>query len=223
VVRIGLCCGPGERIRALELGFDYVEHPAAAAEHSETTNLFFPTDVRIYGPDADGLGRGKAIIRAAAPRGVRLMVLGSGDVRTGGSEAEFYDLAANLDRFAQTLDMRVAPENLNSGETDVGTSLPVLARALAARGAPFTADTYHAQVEAGVPRAGLDFWREQVPFAPAHVHFASFDRRVPSEDDRSLRAFAARLRELGYEGRASLECTRDGVPDPGPIRRIFRR
>ena len=220
-MRLGLCCIPSEAPAALAAGYDYVELPANSTEPSETTNLFFPGDVRLYGPGADGLARGKAIIEAGAARGVRVMVLGSGGVRRGGPEAEFYDLAAALDRHAQSLGLRVAPESLNPGETDVATSLPDMARALAARGAPYTADSYHALVESGTPDGGLAFWREQMPLAPIHVHFAPYDRRVPTGREHSLKTFFARLRELGYDGRASLECTRNGVPDPAPLRRLF--
>lgn len=219
-MRLGLCCRPEEGPQALALGYDYVEYPASAAEPSEATNLFFPGDVRLY---EDGISAGRAIVEAAAGRGVRIMVLGSGGVRRApegmmDAEARFVRLAAELDRFAQTLGLRVAPESLNATETNVGNSLPDLARALAEEGAPYTADAYHALVETGTENADLDFWREQMPFGPLHVHFAARDRSVPQPDDAALRAFFARLRELGYEGRASLEAHRDGIPDPAPLR-----
>ena len=220
-MRLGLCCTPSEGPQALALGYDYVEYPANAKEPSEATNLFFPGDVRLYGPGADGLERGKAIVEAGAARGVQIMVLGSGGVRKGGPEKEFYDLAAALDRHAQTLGLRLAPESLNPEETDVATRLPDMARELEKRGAPYTADSYHALVEANTPDGGPEFWREQLPFAPIHVHFAPFDRSVPTGEEESLKTFFARLRELGYDGRASLECKRDGIPSPAPLRRLF--
>ena len=204
-------------------GYDYVEYPASSVEPSEATNLFFPPETRLY---EEGLRKGIEIVEAAAKRGVAIMVLGSGGVRrapegTVDADRRFVAIAAELDRFARTLGLRVAPESLNPGETNVGNSLPELARALAAEGAPFTADSYHALVERDVRDADLDFWREQIPLAPLHAHFAPFDRSVPTPDDASLRAFFARLRELGYDGRASLECHRDGVPDPAPLRALL--
>lgn len=222
-MRIGLCCTPQDGPAALAAGYDYVEYPATSEEPSEATNLFYPPDVRLY---EDGLPRGMGIIEAAAARGVKVMVLGSGGVRRApegmaDADARFVALAADLDRFAQTLGLRVAPESLNPSETNVGTSLPDLARALRAEGAPYTADSYHALVETETRDADLDFWREQVPFAPLHVHFAPYDRSIPLGDEPSLLSFFARLRELAYEGRASLECHRDGVPDPAPLRRLF--
>ena len=227
-MRLGLCCTQEEGPTALAMGYEYVEYGASATEPSETTYLFFPGDVTMYGPEADALPRGKAIIDAASRRGVRLMALGSGDVRRAPkgmalAEAEeiFYDLAAALDHHAQGYGMRVAPESLHPAETNVGTSLLDLARELAARGAPYTADSYHALREREVRVGDLDFWREQVPFAPAHVHLGGYERGVPTADDPSLRAFAARLREVGYVGRASLECKRKGIPDPEPLRRLF--
>ncbi len=206
-------------------GYDYIEFPANSKESSETTNLFYPSEVRMY---EEGLPRGIKIIEAAASRGVQVMVLGSGGVRRApegmiDAEARFVSLAADLDRFAQTLGLRVAPESLNFGETNVGNSLPDLALALAAENAPYTADSYHALVETGTrdDEADLAFWREQIPFAPLHVHFAPFARNVPTGEEPSLHSFFARLRELGYDGRASLECVREGIPDPTPIRRLL--
>jgi len=227
-MRIGLCCDPSEGPAALEAGYDYVEYGAAATVPSETTFLFFPGDVKIYGPDADALERGKAIIDAAAARGVQLMALGSGGVRRApegmrieDAEEIFYDLAAALDQYAQTLGLRVAPESLHPSETNVGTSLPALARSLHARSCSYTADTYHALRQTNTPEADVDFWRWQVPYIPAHVHLGPYDRSVPKGDDVSLRAFAVRLAELGYDGRASLECRREGIPDPQQIRALF--
>ena len=225
-MRLGLCCNPSEGPAALAAGYDYVEYPANATEPSETTNLFFPPETRMY---EHGLPKGKGIIEAASKRGVRIMVLGSGGVRRApegmaDAEARFVALAAELDRFAQTLGMRVAPESLNPSETNVGNSLPDLARALAAEGAPYTADSYHGLVETGTQDADadLEFWREQVPIKPLHVHFAPFARNVPTGDEPSLISFFARLRELGYDDRASLECLRgDAIPDPAPIRRLL--
>ncbi len=222
-MRLGLCCTPAEGPAALAAGYDYVEYPAASSEPSEVTNLFYPPDVRMYD---DGLSRGIKIIEAAAKRGVQVMVLGSGGVRRAPEsmddvERRFVGLAAELDRFAQTLGLRVAPESLNPGETNVGNSLPDLAQALAAENAPFTADSYHALVETETRDAEIDFWRDQMPLKPLHVHFAPFDRSVPRAEDSTLRAFFARLRELDYDGRASLECHRDGIPDPEPLRRLF--
>lgn len=227
-MRIGLCCDPSEGPAALAAGYDYVEFGAAATEPSETTFLFFPSDVKIYGPEADALERGKAIIDRAVARGVQLMALGSGGVRRApegmaieDAEEIFYDLAAALDAYAQTLGIRVAPESLDPVETTVGTSLPDLAEALHQRGCSYTADTYHALRQTDTPVADLEFWRWQVPYKPAHVHLGPYDRSVPKGDDPSLRAFAARLRELGYDGRASLECRREGIPDVSALRELF--
>ena len=240
-MRLGLCCDPTEGPAALARGYDYVEYPAAATEPSETTYLFFPPGLRLYDDlfrtSQEALTIALERIVAASSRGVQIMALGSGNQRRAdlnvmpeSSDAflierfgrTFYDLAAALDRHAQTLGLRVAPESLGPEETNVGTSLPDLARALAERGVGYTADSYHALRERNVREADLDFWRAQIPFAPSHVHFGAYERDVPAPDDPSMRAFFARLRELGFDGRASLECKRDGIPDPAPLRRLFR-
>ena len=227
-LRLGLCCRPEEASAALAAGYDYVELPASSAKPSETTNLFFSGEVDLYGPSADGLAKGIAVVDAGVARGVEIMVLGSGGARRcpeglsiPEAERRFYDLVSSLDRHAREHGVRVAPESLNPAETNIATSLPDMAQELQARGVAYTADSYHALVEKGTPEGGVEFWREQVPFAPIHVHFAPFDRSVPTGDEGSLMTFFARLAELGYDGRASLECRRDGIPDPASIRRLF--
>ena len=233
-MRLGLCCSPEEADAALAMGYDYVELPASATIPSETTNLFFPSGAKIYlqplVPSPDAFDLGKELIDAASGRGVEVMVVGSGAVRRSPDEkwrfeyeSGFYMLVKLLDEYADRYGIRIAPESLNPEETDVATSLPEMARALDARGVGFTADSYHALVETGTPdeEADLEFWRAQVPFAPLHVHFAPYERSIPTGDEPSLRWFFARLRETGYDGRASLECLRDGIPDPAPLRRLF--
>ena len=50
-------------------------------------------------------------------------------------------------------------------------------------------------------------WAEQIPFAPAHIHIGDLPRNYPKAADPMMQGFARRIKELGYDGRISLECS----------------
>lgn len=225
-MHFGLCCAPEEAPAAIAAGFDYVELPgwllpAREAEYAglkcEATNLFFPPGTELYGIDeANLLAQAQARMWAASRVGVRVMVIGSGAARRSTpekppepAEASFVNIVGQLQRSAPPA-LGLAPESLCLAETDVGTSLPDLARALAVQGVGFTADAYHVLREAedeGYDPSDPWFWETQLPCAPTHVHLANRRREVPDPDDCDLIGFVRRLENLGFEGRVSLECS----------------
>jgi hypothetical protein len=107
----------------------------------------------------------------------------------------------------------IAPEGLNRSETDLGTDTGSFANILAYYGIPYTADAYHILKEwdfdgreGGLSAPSEEYWAAQLPFAPVHAHIADLpDRFAPKADDLMLSGFFRRLKELGYEGRVSLE------------------
>jgi sugar phosphate isomerase/epimerase len=192
------------------------------------TNVFFPGSIKLFGPEKTPyLEYARMVIARAAAAGVRLMVLGSGASRTAPagldpleSEAQFVSIAEELDGIAQSHGMRIAPESLGREETNVGTDLGRLARALNERGVGYTADAFHVlrewRKESSDPAPSTDFWREKLPFPPSHVHFASERARTLEPDDPHLVGFFSRLRELGYDGRVSFEGELGGM-GPGEL------
>lgn len=225
-MKFGLCCDAQHAPIALSAGFDYVELPAHRLRDLdcpptlpiESTNLFFPGNVKLFDPKSpSAILVGIETIEQAAAFGVRTMVIGSGGTRnapegvdTDEGELKFCDVVAELQRFANQFDIRLAPESLNRSETNVGNSLVQLACRLQERGVGYTADAYHVLYEwkaenpdTSVPDRGL--WEEQLPFAPTHIHVADLDRHPPRANDPQLAGFVARLSELGYNGRVSLE------------------
>ena len=120
------------------------------------------------------------------------------------AELRFVQIASELSRMAARHHVVVAPESLNATETNVGNDLGILAEALLEAGVGYTADSYHVLRETN-PGHEAD-WKSQLPHPPAHVHVADAERHFPSPEDPAVRAFAARLRELGYDSRVSLEC-----------------
>lgn len=113
-------------------------------------------------------------------------------------------------------DIKIAPESLNRDETNVGTDCGSFAQILKEGGIGYTADFYHILKEwdfdgreGGRDYPTDEFWANQLPFAPLHVHVAQLDGRLaPQPNDPMLEGGFARLRELGYQGRFSLECNR---------------
>jgi sugar phosphate isomerase/epimerase len=228
-VRFGLCCGLAEADDALAAGFDYIELPASQllenrAEYArlapEATNLFFPGAMRLYGPEkGEYMAYAREVVPAAAEVGVRTMVIGSGAARKcpegmqlDRAEAAFVRIASEITDIAEPLGLIIAPESLNRTETNVCNDLGSMAANLRTLGVAYTADSYHVISEwvfdghEGPPTMG--FWRDQVPYLPAHVHLGSRDRVDPLPDDPDLEGFVKRLFELGYDGRVSLECRR---------------
>ncbi|MBS1702541.1 MAG: hypothetical protein JST12_12820 [Armatimonadetes bacterium] len=112
-----------------------------------------------------------------------------------------------------------APESLERSETNVGTDCATFSRVLAKHKIGYTADAFHIlhEWDANGREGGLDtpskeFWADQLPHKPTHLHLAQLEgRRFPQPNDSMLEGFFARLRELGYDDRVSLEC-RDFEP-----------
>ncbi|MEZ0326535.1 MAG: sugar phosphate isomerase/epimerase family protein [Fimbriimonas sp.] len=239
-MRFGLCCGLGEADGALEAGFDYVELPAQqllANEpefvrlRPEATNLFFPGTIKLFGPEKTPyLDYAREVIERAARVGVSVMVVGSGGSRRApegvapaDAEAQFARVAAELAEIAEPLGIQIAPESLNRSETNVGNNLGKFAQSLRDLGVGYTADSYHVISEwvfdGNEPAAPLEHWRDQVPYLPTHVHFGDRARVDPTPGDPDVELFVQRLKELGYDGRVSLECKRRS---PGDLARALR-
>lgn len=192
----------------------------------ETTNVFFPGAIKLFGDERTPYEEyAKRAIARAAEVGVKIMVVGSGVSRRApeGSDAptmdaEFADIVANMQRIASPYGIAMAPESLTRLETNVGNDLGRLARLLKERGVAFTADSFHVLKEwefdtegegsgtrDGGPSAA--HWEDQIPFAPAHIHIGDLPRNYPKAADPMMQGFANRIKELGYDGRISLECS----------------
>lgn len=229
-MRFGVCCGIEDADVVLGAGFDYLELGASSLGEDprryeglpvEATNLFFPNAVKLFGREATPyLDVARATVDRAARLGVQTMVIGSGASRKAPdgvdmevAEREFLLIAASIGDHAKQYGITIAPESLNRSETNIGNDLGCLARGLRYAGVGYTADSYHVLYEwhedfpiEPYPRA--EHWAEQLPFAPSHVHIADLPRHAPRPNDLMVQGFAARLHELGYDGRVSLEYRR---------------
>ena len=210
----------------LDAGFDYVELGAGALFDEpklyeglplEATNLFFKPGIVLFGDQKTPyLGYAERVVHAAANLGARVMVIGSGNARMAPegydveeANQEFADKVASIAEIARPLGVMIAPESLNRTETNVANDLGQLAEAMVARRLGYTADVYHVLQEWKQPdRPTGEYWKEQVPYRPSHVHFADLPRYVPAPDDPDVLAFLKRLVELGYDDRISFEGNR---------------
>ncbi|MBS1704647.1 MAG: sugar phosphate isomerase/epimerase [Armatimonadetes bacterium] len=219
MIRFGVCVPYNLVTSALRLGADYAEVPGhSAAEFVaqqqdqlpssiEATNLFFPEGYNLFSdPEGKIVAHAKTAIAAASKLGVKVMVLGSGGARRAPAEMDpdealekFVLWAYQLDDLAAQFKMRVAPESLSPEETNVGTELRPLAHLLLHKGLAFTADSRHILRE-------LTTISKAIPATPIHVHLAMPDGSPPRAHSLELQSFAARLLDLGYSGRVSLEC-----------------
>lgn len=240
-MRFGICTGLGSIDEALSAGFDYVEVPLkdlvdAPDLHAykdrgiETTNLFFPERHRIVGPVfSDYASYAHRALERAALVGVRLAVLGSGGARRAEpyrpeAEAEFLEVAVELDLMGQSFGIRICPESLNGRETNVANDLAILAKHLQKFAVGYAADAYHVIQESFAQGISPD-WITQLPLAPSHVHVASESRSIIDPDSTVMQGFRDRLRDLEYKGRISFEGNTSGwtmTQILEPMRKLFQ-
>ena len=229
-MRFGVCCGLEDTGVVLDAGYDYVELGAHTLRDEtdpyfglpiEATNLFFSGSIRLFGSDATPyLDVARLTVDRAAHLGVKTMVIGSGGARKAPdgtdlciAENEFLLIAAAIQDHAKQYSITIAPESLNRKETNIGNDLGRFASCLKFAGVGYTADSYHVLSEwkAEDPRESApsaDYWADQIPFAPSHVHIANLPRFAPKPEDPMMQGFVHRLLELGYDGRVSLEYRR---------------
>jgi len=209
----------------------------------EATNVFFPCSIKLVGPNRTPfLDYARRTVERAASVGVQVMVIGSGGSRSAPdgydpleAEAEFVEAAAAVQEIARPFGIVIAPESLTRLETNVGNDLGRLARTLRSKSVAYTADSFHVLKEWALDLGGEStpvegpsesYWRDQIPFAPAHIHIGDLPRNAPKADDPMMQGFARRIRELGYEARISLECRLGEIEEELPaalreLRRLF--
>jgi sugar phosphate isomerase/epimerase len=231
---IGICVSP-EAVSKLPAGFDFTEASAAAtlAGHDPSPdavdlkglaelepvvrafNCFLPGDLKVVGREIqkDGVEAYVATTLArAAAVGAELMVFGSGRSRSvpGGfaRSAAWDQLAWFLERCADHAEehgLTIAIEPLNTNECNIlntYTESVMLAREVNRPSIKVLADTWHFAVE--------DEPLDDILEAPewlAHVHLAdSPGRGHPGSGSYPFDRLFAILREIGYDGRVSIEC-----------------
>jgi sugar phosphate isomerase/epimerase len=218
---------------SLEEDFKVTEYQAFKPE---VCNLFLVPESRLFSADppfrgTTGFNHFRNIFLRTQKLKIDLIVFGSGNQRRCpenltwplpvdenhlwyGLTSPEAAIGARTADWQEKYNTVIAVESLNRSETNVGNDCGSLAIELAKHDVPFTADAYHILYEwnangreGGKEAPSREFWAKQIPFAPAHVHVAQLEGRLaPKSDDAMLKDFFARLAELGYDGRVSLEC-----------------
>jgi len=233
-IPIGICLSP-DKVPALAPGYDYLELSVSASlmaleaddiyatRWAELENLrprirafncFVPGEVKLVGPTVDWEQVEiyvERALRRAANLGGDVVVFGSGGARAiperypralaWGQLVRFLNLCADQ---AAIHDVTIAIEPLNQAECNIiNTYLEgvQLAKDVARAEVRVLADIYHFMMEAE-PLQDI----EKEPDWLAHVHLADTGRLWPGSGSYPLERLFAILKEVGYQGRASVEC-----------------
>jgi len=185
-----------------------------------SANSFFHSYIKLVGPDRNEaviLGYADTVFRRAHLAGLRIVVLGSGDARRIPegydrklAREEFVDVARKMAVIAKRYDITIAMENLNSGETNFGTSLAEVVGIVREVNNPrfrATADLYHMLRESEPPSSIALAGKYLV-----HCHIAeNKDRARPGKNGEDFRPYFNAMRLIGYKGLIMMEC---GWTDP---------
>lgn len=209
-----------------EAGYDYIELSLAAQKIEARPqplrsplpvlafNRFFPTGLRIVGPDVDDARLEDYLACASAfmaDAGAKIAVMGSAGARNVPAGFERVRAEAQilrtLDRCADHLKgtgITLVIEPLNRGESNIINSVAegvAFARRVNRPEVRVLADFYHMD-EDDEPLGTLREHRDWL----AHIHTADTGRRNPGSGSYDHDRFFGLLREIGYDGMISAEC-----------------
>lgn len=233
-MKFGVCGKQPQFAAAAAAGLDYFELPLAKIRDldegqlaqmrselkdlslpAECCNQFFHGATDLYGDEAAVLRDAAENLTLATSFGCEIAVVGSGKAR---AVPEGMEKAEAEDRFLRIMDrvgsmaadhgIKIAIEPLNYGETNLintVTECMEFCRRLGNANVGCLVDFFHFY------RNGEDLndLNKLRPGELLHAHLArpNPDRGAPQpEDDETLKAWAAKLREIGYDRRLSLEC-----------------
>lgn len=232
-LRLGICAGP-ERTPLVAGVYDYIELPTSALSPLEedeafaprmemlkalslpvrALNVFIPREIKLVGEavDRDLIERYvNTAIRRAGALGVETIVFGSGGARQvpegfprEKAWAQLVDFLHLCAEQAREYGITLAIEPLNKKESNIlNTYLEgvALAREVDLPEVRVLADLYHF-MEDGEPLEDI----AQAPEWLCHVHVADSDRRHPGTGIYPLPELFALLRQVGYQGKVSVEC-----------------
>ncbi|MDN5277750.1 MAG: hypothetical protein PWR01_1715 [Clostridiales bacterium] len=238
-MKIGVCTGV-ENIKKMEdIGFDYIEPSVVSIAKMndeefnaamnlvdgsnikcEAFNVLFPGNIRLTGPEVEEGGIKDYLERAFARvsrLGAKVIVFGSGGARKipdGWSREEAWKQLVRIARIAGDVaaeyGLTIAMEPLNTSETNILNSVEEGLRFVTDVGhthVKLLADFYHMRRE----NENMDVL-VKAGSTIAHLHIANSNGRVCPLDrsEDVYDAFFQKLKEVGYQGRISIEA---GIKD----------
>jgi sugar phosphate isomerase/epimerase len=239
-MKLGWCAPLCDAGLVKQAGFDYIELPLAAQDFSAKVesplpvgafNYFFPKDMRIVGPEVDAARLDDYLARASAlmaSAGAKAAVMGSAWARNvpegfERARAEEQILRA-LDRCADHLKgsgVTLAIEPLYRKESNIINSVAEgvsFARRVNRPEIRVLADFFHMDEE----NEPLETLREHRDWI-VHIHLADTGRRNPGTGSYDYDRFFGLLKEIGYGGLMSAECTIDNPAVDMPHSHAFLR
>jgi sugar phosphate isomerase/epimerase len=232
-MQFGVCTGPENAGLAKAAGADFLEGhlqnvlrpmddswappvaPKALPLPLAAYNCFLPGDIKVTGPSAD-LARLRAYTERACNRarelGSAVIVFGSGGARNfpagwlrEKAEEQLVEAMRVVGPVAHAAGVTIVMEPLNKAESNILNTVPegvaLLGRAKVP-GLAMLCDFFHMAVDKE-PLEDLDAAKGLL----AHVHIAEPAGRIaPAPGMTDYRPFLRKLKELGYDGRISLEC-----------------
>lgn len=191
------------------------EQLARLSLRADAFNVLLPGDLKVVGPDIDEAHLVRyleAAFKRAAALGGQVVVFGSGRSRTVPEGVSVEEAEQQISTFLLLCSVAAKPygvtlviEPLNRGECNIINSVAeavATAQAVASHSVRVLSDLYHVAEEHqsfSETRAAGDWLR--------HVHVAGAQgRRAPNSDDQDyLVPYFRILKEMGYEGRISVE------------------
>ncbi len=241
-MQYGVCATPEETPALAEAGFDYVElntvvflKPAEdeaafrpvferiqkSALPCLAANCFMPARLKIVGPhaDPDALAHYVETACERAHRvGIETIVFGAGGSRAipegfdrQRAQAQLLNFGRLLGDVAGRHGVTIAVEPLNKGETNVWNAVKDCADYVRQVNHPHVrllVDAYHWALE-------QDSVEDIVAAGPllCHTHIATYKTRVaPGAEPCDFVPFFRALKDAGYDGRMSIECTWADLP-----------
>ncbi|MFE5318980.1 sugar phosphate isomerase/epimerase family protein [Paenibacillus sp. NPDC056579] len=230
----GWCMGIEQASEIKEHGFDYIECPLAPLLQLEPDafkkalplywnspipvrawNILFPGGLPLVGPAADEQRIRDYLARAVdtmASVGSTIVVFGSGKARTvpeGWEKSRAEEQLLNLLGWAadecKGTGLTLVIEPLNRKESNIINSVAegvALARLVNRDPIRVLADFYHMDEE----QEPLDTIGEHKDWL-AHIHVADTGRRSPGTGSYPYEAFVKQLKQAGYSGGVSVECS----------------
>ena len=236
-MEVGICCHPKDIAALPANAFDFLEvnvqgflipereeaefipHLEAAQNSVKpirSANCFLPGDLRCIGTELDEarlMRYAETAFRRAAQTGIELIVFGSGGARKipegyppAHAVADFVHVLRRLGPIAQHHGITLVIEPLNKAECNFINSLAEGADVVKRCGHPnvrLLADSYHMFREGEPVSEVLRFGH-----LLKHVHVAELaGRSFPGKSREDFHPFFQALRQSGYTGSVSLECT----------------
>jgi sugar phosphate isomerase/epimerase len=181
-----------------------------------SANSFFHGYIKLVGPDRNEaviLGYADTVFRRAHEAGLKIVVLGSGDARRipegydkQRAREEFVAVVRKMAGIAKKHDITIAMENLNTSETNFGTSLAEVVGLVREVNHPnfrATVDIYHMLRESEPPSSIALAGKYLV-----HCHIAeNKDRARPGKNGEDFRPYFNAMRLIGYKGLIMMECS----------------